>query len=113
MGRVSDKYITGPCPSAEDLIESGYRRVSKKYCRLARIDTAGWRERMARKHAPWDPRGEGMEWVIGLGSSAASHYRRCYTRDVIIVPREVARLIPASITGSSPYDYVPLKDSMT
>lgn len=63
------------------MIAAGYRRTSRRHLGLCRIDRPDWREYMAFQHAPWDPAGDGMEWVKNVG--AADHYRRCYSEDRI------------------------------
>lgn len=69
---------------ADLLILSGYRGMSNKYRIVGRLDRPDWMTHMAQKHAPWDPEGQGLSWVIGLGLvSAADHYQACYSQDRI------------------------------
>ncbi len=68
----------------EKMIADGYCRVSNRHRMVARIDRGDWQAVMAKDHAPWDPAGQGMDWVRGMGlASAADHYRRCYSKDKV------------------------------
>jgi len=88
---------------ANKLINWGYRRVSNTHLMLSRIDRADWYRHMAQKHAPWDPNGQGIDWVWSMGSACAEdHYRRVYSKDTITRPKNVFELIPSSggsVTG--------------
>lgn len=55
------------------MIAAGYRRTSRKFLGLCRIDRPDWREYMAFQHAPWDPAGEGMNWANSEGYVAGEH----------------------------------------
>lgn len=94
------------CDLAEKYMAKGYRKISNTYQRVARIDRLDWREYMATNHSPWDPEGEGMNWVIGLGPSANDHYRRCHSRDFKSVSASVFKHIKGS--GHDPVGYIPL-----
>lgn len=76
------------------LAAKGYRRVSKRFGILARIDREDWREFMAQKHAPWDPAGEGMGWASSDGME--DFYRRVHSKDTRTVSSAIARLVPTS-----------------
>lgn len=93
----------------QTLIDAGYRRTSNAFGHVARVDREDWQEWMARKHAPWDPEGEGAGWVSsGLrDGSSADFYRRIYSRDKKVLPRELARRIPSS--NHDPVGFVPCK----
>lgn len=84
---------------ADRLARSGYRVVSRRHGGLSRLDRADWQEAMARDYVRGFPGGlernlpEGLAWVAALGDGAADHYRRCYSRDRITVPRDVAELV--------------------
>lgn len=67
----------------QKLLDQGYCRVSRRHMILSRIDREDWREHMARDHAPWDWKGDGMSWATRSGM--ADHYRRCYSKDWIYV----------------------------
>lgn len=87
------------------MIAAGYRRTSRKFLGLCRIDRPDWREYMAFQHAPWDPAGEGMNWVNGIGG--ADHYRRCYSEDRIqLADSEIFMMFPPSRDGEKDDDYV-------
>lgn len=87
------------------MIAAGYRRTSRKFLGLCRIDRPDWREYMAFQRAPWDPAGEGMNWVNGIGG--ADHYRRCYSEDRIqLADSEVFMMFPPSRDGEKDDDYV-------
>lgn len=85
--------------TADEYTARGYRRVSRKYGMLARIDRPDWREHMAGQHV------RGMEWVDNLGSGAADHYRRVYSRDRIEIDPTLALQVPTS--GWDEVGYVP------
>lgn len=82
---------------ARDLVDKGYRRISKKHCRLSRIDRPDWKEHMARSLAPWS-HSEGIDRVMDMGETgmAEDMYRRCYSKDTIKVSREVSLKVPCS-----------------
>lgn len=83
--------------TASKLINWGYRKTSNNHRLVARIDRPDWYRYMAQEHAPWDPNGEGIDWVFNMGPAAAGdHYRRCYSRDFKTVPHAVLELIPSS-----------------
>jgi len=88
------------------LIKKGYRRVSNKFGHVARIDRPDWREHMAERNAPWDPKGQGMEWVRLLEKtpgSAEDHYRRCYSKDVLVLSPGQAKRVPPSAHDPAGY----------
>lgn len=73
--------------TAKQLTEQGYRRVSNRYGHVARIDRPDWKEFMASKGYYTTPQNKG---------SIADQYRRCYSRDRLTVPVEVAAYVPSS-----------------
>jgi hypothetical protein len=84
--------------TAKQAAAKGYAIVSRASCWAARIDRHDWREHLAESHPT------GMKWVTALGASAADQYRRCKSRDVIVVPQGWVRLLPNS--GSGPTEFV-------
>ena len=82
----------------DHLHSKGYVITSNKYGSACRIDRPDWREYMAREHAPWDPEGDGMSWVMCLGDRAADHYRRCYSRDEVTVPPMLTKYLKVDYT---------------
>ena len=72
---------------AAELTSRGYRRISNKYGRIARIDRSDWRKQLDHRlrfasesvQACWE-----------------DHYRRMYTTDKQDVDPEIARLVPSS-----------------
>lgn len=93
-------------------VSAGYVITSRRSRHATRIDRRDWREYMAQKHAPWDPEGDGMDWVKCLdngGSGAADHYRRCYSEDTIIVPVEWVGKMKNSGAGPREYRALPYK----
>ncbi len=88
---------------ASKLINWGYRRTSCAHGLISRIDKADWYRYMAHQHTPWDPNGEGIDWVFSMGNaSAEDHYRRCYSKDTRTVSLMISKLIPSSggaVTG--------------
>jgi hypothetical protein len=85
--------------TAEALTKQGYRRISNNHLLVSRVDCLDWKQRMANSH----PRG--MAWVEVLGNSAADHYRRCFSKDIRNVSRDVLRRIPGS--GFDTTGYIP------
>jgi len=88
---------------ASQLINWGYRKTSNRHRMVSRIDRPDWYRTMAQRHAPWDPNGEGIDWVFTMGRAAAEdYYRRCYSEDILTVCDNVIKRIPSSndeITG--------------
>ncbi len=85
---ISKKYIL-------DLISRGYRRTSRKFGTISRVDRPDWREYMAKEHAPWNIE-EGLEWVETLGDSAGDYYRRVLSKDHKEIGQEYAKFFPSS-----------------
>lgn len=71
--------------SNSELAAAGYRVTSRKHRMIARVDRPKWREHMALMHAPWDPDGDGVEWVNALRRNSADQYRRVYSEDKVTV----------------------------
>ena len=85
--------------SAKDAKKAGYCIISRKSPTwAARIDREDWREHMASQHS------NGMKWVLALGDMAADHYRRCFSKDVIVVHSGFIKLLPNS--GNGPTEFV-------
>ena len=80
----------------QTLAQQGYRYISRRHKIAARVDRPDWKENMAERHCPWDPQGEGMRWVAGLGGDAADYYRRVFSND-----RITTRTLHKSIANSS------------
>lgn len=88
-----------------DYAKQGYRRISRKYGMISRIDRPDWKEHLAAKHSPWDPEA-GMKWVNGIGDGmAADFYRRVHSEDVLEIGAKEALSIPTS--NHDPIGYVP------
>lgn len=105
--RSEEEYIA----KAQRLMDMGYRRTSRKHCMLSRIDRPDWREHMAKEHAPWDPYGEGLNWVESLGEgSAAAFYRSVHSKDVIVRKWDIVKHVRSS--GHDPVDYIPKEREM-
>lgn len=77
--------------------EMGYCVISRSGLLAARIDRTDWKQVMADSHA-----GE-MDWVRALGSRAADHYRRVYSKDKIVIP--VSWLTRMVNSGDGPTAY--------
>lgn len=79
---------------AKALIEAGYHRISNTGRIVSRIDRDDWRQFMAQQHS----RSEkiGRDWGIALGRSAENHYRRCYSKDKLVLQEKLYRMIPGS-----------------
>lgn len=102
--------------SLADAITAGYAITSRRSRYATRLDRRDWREHMAMKHAPWDPEGDGMDWVNALdshGHCAADHYRRCHSNDTIIVPVEWLAKLKNSGQGPREYRALPYSKSPT
>lgn len=65
---------------------------------IARIDRPDWREHMA------DVNPKGNEWVMMLASKAAHHYRKHYSKDVLVVAHNWIGQVPKSEDG--PLEFV-------
>ena len=75
------------------LIAQGYRRTSRKYGLISRIDRSDWREHMAAGHV------SGMRWVKCLeqpSGSADNDYRRCISKDTLEISPSLSLKIPIS-----------------
>lgn len=90
------KPTTDDVAAAARYSNMGYRRISRKHGHLSRVDRPDWEAYMVQKQAPWDVKGEGMRWLRAIGLGAADHYRRCYSKDTVIVPKNVSELVGAS-----------------
>jgi hypothetical protein len=91
--------------SAKRYMKQGYRRVSRKFCQLSRIDREDWKEHMAKIHIPWNFE-KGMNWVKCLErqpGSAEDHYRRCYSEDIITVDKAISDKVKTSNWDSISY----------
>lgn len=97
----------------QQAIAAGYCITSRRSRLATRLDRRDWREYMAKQHAPWDPDGDGMDWVNCLdnGSGAADHYRRCHSKDDIVVPVEWISKMKNSGQGPREYRAFPYNDS--
>jgi hypothetical protein len=76
------------------LIARGYRRVSRRFGMVARVDREDWREYMAEKlhKTPAQINAAANIW--------ADHYRRVYSKDVLTLPQAKALKVPASAGDS-------------
>lgn len=97
--------------SAEQLTSMGYRRISRAFQHVSRIDFSDWELRMAKLHTPWSTE-KGLKWVVSLKKqkgSAEDHYRRCYSSDRVFVPntREFFKIPPSAW---DPVGYIPLEE---
>lgn len=81
-------YLYVEDKTAESLIDKGYRRVSNKYRHVSRIDRSDWLEYLHKLG------------LAGTKGSLADHYRRVYSKDIIIVPLHIFKFIPSSCEGS-------------
>lgn len=79
----------------QEIINAGYRVVSRKHRLVARVDRKDWREYMAQKHSPWSLE-QGRNWVQCLGDSAPDFYRRVHSKDQLTVSAEMLKKIPNS-----------------
>lgn len=82
-------------------MSAGYRIVSRASRGAARIDRPDWKDVMAASN------GGGIGWVNALlrSKSAGDQYRRCYSKDWIIVPASWIGRMPNS--GIGPNEYMP------
>ena len=81
---------------------AGYCITSRKHREATRIDRADWKEHMASKQP------DGIAWVDSMISirCAADHYRRCYSKDTIVVPAAWIKKLPNS--GDGPHEFLAL-----
>lgn len=77
--------------------EKGYCVISRSACWAARIDRTDWKQVMADSHVG------GMDWVRALGSRAADHYRRVYSKDKIVIPVSWLKRLVNSENGPTGY----------
>ena len=74
--------------NASELIAKGYRRISIRHKMISRIDREDWRDYMAQKlHRPVESMTDDI-W--------GDHYRRCFSKDVIVVDGDMIKQIPTS-----------------
>lgn len=88
--------------TVQEIINSGYRVVSRKHRCVARVDREDWKEFMAQKHSPWRIE-EGRKWVECLAGGAADFYRRVYSKDTLTVTSEDLKKIPNSNWDTTEY----------
>jgi hypothetical protein len=95
--------------TGDELKRKGYCVTSNKYGIVSRLDRADWKEHLAQKHAPWDPAGQGMRWIEGIGDrGAADFYRRCNSADSIQnVPHDICKYLGNSLDGPDKFIDVP------
>lgn len=67
--------------------------MSNKYSMVSRLDRPDWKEVMAGGHPG------GMRWVNLLGTGAADHYRRCYSKDTLEIDPAVYKLVKRAGSG--------------
>ena len=95
------KHLKNPTPQhIKDLIDSGYRRVSRRHGMIARIDREDWMDHLA---------GELHTTVDKIRSSPqvyADLYRRLYSKDVVTMHPTTALRIPPS--GGDRTGFVPV-----
>ena len=86
-----DTEEDGHCLAVASMVYEGYRQVSNRFCRVARVDISEDELiRFLRKHLHWEDDG----LYHANPGSWQDHYRRCYSRDVIIdVPENVMRAL--------------------
>lgn len=83
---------------AREFIDHGYRRVSRKYGVIVRIDREDWFEFMIEKHP-------NMTECDNAVAMCADFYRTMYSKDVLTIGRQRARNIPSS--GWDPTGFIP------
>ncbi len=86
----------------------GYRRISRTYGVVSRIDRPDWKEHMASTHPG------GMDWVnclLQTPGQAEDHYRRCHSNDKIELGQENGLKIPSAAYGDEP-GYVEVSEGM-
>lgn len=82
---------------AARLAAQGYRRVSRRWSTVARIDREDWGEFLADRMP---------DAMIRKNGAWADHYRRIYSKDKKTVLQQVALLVPSS--DHDPVGYVAL-----
>lgn len=84
-----------------EFVALGYRRTSRKFGIISRVDRPDWKEFLARKGMLIGPEREG---------NGADHYRACYSKDKITLePPSLALEVPTS--GHDPVGFIP-KDQL-
>lgn len=84
-----------------ELIKQGYCRISNKYNMISRIDDPNWVKILADKLNLaladfYKPNGQ-------ISSQWADHYRRCISKDRLIVDKEIYQHIPNSNNNTTGY----------
>lgn len=80
---------------AADLAARGYRRISNRYCIVARIDRADWLEVLAERYRAL------CEAITP--AARCDLYRRALSADRLEVDAQVARLVPSSVGDECGY----------
>ena len=79
---------------AYNLEESGYRRVSNAYCRVARIDREDWLDILAENRRCSRADFYNVDGS-GIGDQHRDHYVRVYSKDVLVVhPAIIKHIMP-------------------
>ncbi len=81
--------------TAAQLTAAGYRRVSRKFGGLARIDRLDWWPFLEE---------QGLRIDLLTRGDWADHYRRVYSKDCVEVPHAVSEKVPTS--GHDPVGFI-------
>ncbi len=106
--KQANEHVCGRPPqyTVEDMakfVALGYRRTSRKYGIISRVDRPDWKEFLARK---------GMLIGPGREGNGADHYRACYSKDKIELGTEFAWLaLEVPTSGHDPVGFIP-KDQL-
>ncbi len=93
---MSKHYTIEDMPA---LVALGYRRTSRKYGIISRVDRPDWKEFLARK---------GMLIGPGREGNGADHYRACYSKDKIELGTEFAYLaLEVPTSGHDAVGFIP------
>lgn len=97
-----NRILAKPYPERlDDLIKLGYRCTSRKSGRISRIDDPEWTRKLSKAIM----RPEAQLFENGRPSADwADMYRRCYSRDTLLIPVEHIRTFPGS--GGEDIGYV-------
>lgn len=105
-GTLGDEFMKKISPNSEEidrvseeLILTGYRRISNKHLRVARIDRPDWGSIVSSMWKLDLPCGDETQFP----TSAFDFYRRMISKDVKVVSRELYSKIPNSIGDRTGY----------
>lgn len=88
--------------TGEEATRLGYRRVSNSHCIVSRVDRVDWLSRLAKSlNRPYE------EMLSRSGKNpvewAADHYRRCFSKDTLVLSPTEYKKVPSSSGDQTGY----------